>query len=515
MLLWLIFLPITGGFIGWLSHLFSPHLATSVRSRNIFKKLPAWIAMLSIFIALVIAILLWHDAITTLEQDENWSKSVNFQWIPLLGIHFHLVLDSLSILLITTSLLVVILTLLYSYKESIHRTALFYFCLLMMTSSVMMLFVVTDLFLLFLCWEAIAIPFYFLISLWGRRDSSTQLRFSGVSKFLIYTQISGLFMLISIVSLALINWNLTDIWTFDSQVLTKTPISSDVEFFLMLGFLIAFMVRIPLVPFHNWFIEAHIEASTAGSMMTSGLLVSTGIYGLLRFALPMFPNAFQMIVPVMLTISFLTVLYSALVAFNQSDIKKLIAYVNIAIMGFLTAVIYSGSILAYQGVIIQTIAMNLSMVGLFVISGLLVEAYLTRNINQFIGLRAQINHLSTFTLFFMLAVVGIPGTANFVGNFMMLLGIYGVFSYYTILLIIGLVLISVAFVVRLHPIFYGSLEQTTISKQTLAKKDILLLLTLIAILFFIGLYPKMILDMSYPFIYQTVQHMNAAHIGGN
>jgi len=140
-----------------------------------------------------------------------------------------------------------------------------------MASAIMMLFVITDLFLMFFFWEAVAIPIYFLISLWGRRDLNSQLRFNGASKFLIYTQISSLLMLISIVSLALINWNITAKWTFDYQILTNTPISSNTEFLLMLGFLAAFIIRIPLIPFHNWFIEAHIESSTSGSFII-GLL---------------------------------------------------------------------------------------------------------------------------------------------------------------------------------------------------------------------------------------------------
>ena len=192
----------------------------------------------------------------------------------------------------------------------------------------------------------------------------------------------------------------------------------------MLGFLAAFIIRIPLVPFHNWFIEAHIESSTSGSIMISGLLLNTATFGLLRFVIPLFPNASLAIMPVISTVAMFTVFYAALLAFNQTDIKKLIAYIHIALMGFVTAIIYSGTVIAFQGVVIQMIAITLAIVGMFMISGLLVECYLTRNINQFIGLKEKVRYLSSFTLFFMLAVLGIPGTANFVGNYMMLLGSY-------------------------------------------------------------------------------------------
>lgn len=513
MLLWLVFLPVLGGFIGWLCQFFLQRETTSVRVQIRWGKLPTAVASMTIFITLLIAINLWADAIVVLQQGNDWTKEVNFEWIPLLGIRFHLVLDGFSLIMITSALFTVMLTIIYSIKENPSNLGLFYFCILFMTSAVMMLFVITDLFLLFFFWEAVAIPIYFLISLWGRRDSSSQLRFSGASKFLIYTQISSLLMLISIVSLALINWNLTSHWSFDYQILTKTPISSYTEFLLMLGFLAAFFVRIPFVPFHNWFIDAHIESSTTGSMMISGLLLNTATFGLLRFVIPLFPNATVVMLPLILFLALFTVVYCALLAFNQTDIKKLIAYVHIALMGFVTAIIYSGSVLAYQGVVIQMIAINLAIVGMFIIGGLLVECYSTRNISQFTGLKEHIRYLSSFTLFFILAVLGIPGTANFIGNYMMLLGSYASFPYYSVLLMIGLLLLSISFIIRMQPIFYGAINKGTATKRKLSKKDILLLTSILALLIFIGLYPQVILDISYSVMNQTQQYIISERAG--
>ncbi|MWP46635.1 NuoM family protein [Gilliamella sp. Pas-s27] len=513
MLLWLVFLPVIGGFIGWLCHVCLQRGVVSTNVQMRWSKLPIIVAFITIFLTLSMTIILWIDSVNVLDQGENWTKEVNLEWIPLLGIHFHLVLDGLSTVVITSTLFIVLLTIVYSSKESLNNLGLFYFCLLFMTSAIMILFVITDLFLMFLFWEAVAIPIYFLISLWGRRDSSSQLRFNGTSKFLIYTQLSSLIMLISIVSLALINWNLTGHWTFDYQVLIKTPISSYTEFLLMLGFLVAFIVRIPFVPFHSWFIETHIESSTTGSMMVSGLLLNTASFGLLRFVIPLFPNASVTIMPLMLVFALITVVYAALLAFNQTDIKKLIAYIHIALMGFVTAIIYSGSVIAYQGVVIQMIAVNLTIVGMFIISGLLVESYSTRNINQFVGLKERVPYLSSFTLYFILAVLGIPGTANFVGNYMMLLGSYNTFSFYTILLVIGLLLVSISFIVRMQPIFYGSVDKVPTAKHLLSKKDVLLLSSVLIALIFIGLYPQVVLDMSYSVVNQTQQYIATERVG--
>lgn len=511
MLLWLVFLPVIGGFIGWLCQVFLQRIVVSTDVQLRWQRLPIMVAFTTILITLILAIVLWANAINV-EPDTSWSKEVIYDWIPLLGIHFHLLLDGLSLVVITSTLFIVLLVIIYSSKENLNNLGLFYLCVLFMTSAIMMLFVITDLFLMFFFWEAVAIPIYFLISLWGRRDLNSQ-RFNGANKFLIYTQISSLLMLISIVSLALINWNLTGQWTFDYQILTKTPISSNTEFLLMLGFLAAFLIRIPLVPFHNWFIEAHIESSTSGSMMISGLLLNTATFGLLRFVIPLFPNASLAIMPVISILAMFTVFYAALLAFNQTDIKKLIAYIHIALMGFVTTIIYSGSVIAFQGVVIQMIAINLAIVGMFMISGLLAECYLTRNINQFIGLKEQVRYLSSFTLFFMLAVLGIPGTANFVGNYMMLLGSYTSYSYYTILLVIGLLLLSISLIIRMQPIFYGVVDKVDVTKHFLSKKDILLLSSVLIVLIFIGLYPKMVLDISYSTVNQTQQYITAERVG--
>lgn len=513
MLLWLVFLPVLGGFIGWLCPIFIHRKVTSSDTQPRWNNLSFIIALITISITLILIINLWLNATATIEQGENWAEEVNFEWISLLGIRFHLCLDSLSIIVISSSLLIVLITIIYSSKENINNPGLFYFSILLMTSAVILLFTVTDLFLLFFFWEAATIPVYFLISLWGRRDSNSLLRFNGASKFLIYTQVSSLLMLISIVSLVLINWNLTGHWTFDYRVLTKTPISSNTEFWLMLGFMAAFIVRVPFVPFHNWFIEAHIESSTTGSMMISGLLLSTTIFGILRFVIPLFPNATLMIVPYILALALFSIFYSALVAFTQTDIKKLIAYIHIALMSFLTAIIYSGSIIAYQGVIIQMIAINFAIVGMFIISGLLVECYSTRNINQFSGVKHQVSYLSTFTLFFILAVLGIPGTANFIGNYLMLLGSFGSYSYYTILLAIGLLLLSISFIIRMQPIFFSVPDEETAPKNQLSKKDLLLLSSLSAVLILIGLYPQLILDMSYSVVNQIQQYITTERVG--
>lgn len=526
MLFWLVFLPILGGLVGWLVEAYLRRSFTQVKECKIEYKShilllnkirdefcyfsAGWIALVTMFGILVMTGFLGVDALIAFNHGEDWLLSINYDWIPLFGIQFHLVMDGLSVLMIMLTIIIVIAAILYSRKDMPTSSGLFYLCLLFMTASVIMLFVAVDLFLWFFLWEAVAIPLYFLITLWGRRDSNTQLRINGASKFLIYTQVSSLIMLIAIIYLALANWQLTNQWTFDYYVLIKTPISSYIELLLMLGFLIAVIVRLPLIPFHNWFIDAHIESSTTGSIMISGLLANTAIYGLLRFVIPLFPNASLTIAPFMMGLSLITLFYTALLCFSQSDIKRLIAYVHIALISLCIAMIYSGSLLAYQGIVLQIISVSLVIVGLFIISGLLAERYSTRNINHFSGLKSNVKYLSTLTLFYILAILGMPGTANFVSYFMMLLGSYQNSALYTILVMGGLILLSVSIIVRIQPIFYGVVDKPRLPKQTISLKDLSLLIGILLILFFIGLYPQWVFELSGSSINKIQQIISSA-----
>lgn len=526
MLVWLVFLPLLGGLVGWLLDAYLQRSFAQIKQnkrnldnssdlicklRDEFRLFSAnWIALAFVLGSLVITGIFMLKAFNGENPELSRIEVVDLDWMPLLGIRFHLVLDGLAILMIFLTLIITAIAIIYSRRERPNSSGLFYFCLLFMSSAVIMSFVTVDLFLFLLIWEAVSIPVYFLIVLWGRRDSNAQLRFNGASKFLIYTQVSSLLMLISIVSLALINWKLTNKWSFDSATLINTPISSYVEFLLMLGFLVAFLVRIPLLPFHGWFIQAHIESSTTGSIMISGLLVNTAIYSLLRLVIPLFPNASLTIMPIMVGLAIITLFYVAILCFNQNDIKRLIAYAHIGLMSVMTAVLYSGSLLAYQGIVIEIIAISLVIVGLFIISNLLIERYLTRNINHFIGLKSHVKYLSTLTLFFILAILGVPGTANFVGNFMMFLGSYESSAYFGVLLIIGLCLLSISIIIRIQPMFYGLVDKPIIDKKHISVKDLSLLIFILIILFFIGLYPQWSLDLCYPAMNKIQQIIGSA-----
>ena len=522
MLFWLVFLPLLGGLIGGglsllpqkLCQQCDQSLSDQSQSRNRFwQKIkdeyicfsPMWFAFMTILVTFIISVILACDAHIAYGQGKTWEEIIDIEWIPLLGIHFHLVLDGFSLLMTMLTTLVVSIAILYSRKERHSSPILFYLCILFMTSAVIALFTAKDLFLLFFLWEAITIPVYFLITLWGQREPDFERRFASAGNFLIYNQIASFFMLISIVSLALMNWKITNQWTFNYYVLIDTSISSFVEFFLMLGFLVAFIVRIPLVPFHRWFIDTHITSSTTGSIIISSLLVNSAIYCILQFAIPMFPNASVAIMPVMLALTLITLFYTAFITFSQNDITKLIAYAHIALMSFITAIIYAGTGLSYYGVVLQIIAVTLTMVGLFIISGLLVEYYGTRDIRKVSSLKNSVKHLSFLTLFFILAIIGVPGTVNFTGNLMMLFGSYESSFIYTVFLVIGLFMLSISIIIRIQPIFYGAKKSAQVNSKRVSFYDLLLLIIILCVLFAIGLYPQWVIDMSAPVVNKIQQ----------
>jgi NADH-quinone oxidoreductase subunit M len=536
----LIFLPIIGGIVCWLISILlakkfnfaitaEQQLITSSGKIAFIEKCKqqwlrygiAWIAIAIILIELIISLYYWYDCLHSLSSGvaDTWEKQLDVTWIPFLGIRFHVMLDGFSVIMVTLTLFLTLLTLLYSLKEKHTNIGLYYLCILWCCSSVVGLLTAVDLFLFFLFWEMVSIPLYFLVVLWGRRDSNAQLRFNGAIKLLIFTQASSLVMLLSIISLALINLSLTKVWSFDYDTLINTPISARAEFLLMIGFFLAFIVRMPLIPFHSWFIDAHIESSTTSSMMISGLLMNAAVYGILRFVLPIFPNASLIFAPFVMLYALGSLYYSAFLVFNQSDIKKLIAYVHIALISFLTFMIYVGNILIYQGVIIQMIAISLSITGLFMVSGMLTDRYLTRNIKQFIGLRGRINYLPAFTLFFVLAILGIPGTANFIGNLMQLFGAYKLYPSLVLILLIGLLFASIALLIRMQPILYGltSVHEANISViyKAMSPREFGLLFILAISLLVIGLYPQFILDTSYPMIYKIQHYLDASQIVDN
>ncbi|MBP2167637.1 NADH-quinone oxidoreductase subunit M [Erwinia toletana] len=483
---WLILLPFVGGLLCWQFERFG-------------TKVPRWIALITMGLTLVLSLQLWMQGGYSLTQAAGlpqWQSEFSAAWIPRFGINFHLALDGLSLLMVVLTGLLGLMAVLCSWKEIENNQGFFYLNLMWILGGVIGVFLAIDMFLFFFFWEMMLVPMYFLIALWGHKASDGKTRITAATKFFIYTQASGLVMLIAILGLVFVHYNATGVWTFNYTELLKTPMSHGVEYLLMLGFFIAFAVKMPVVPLHGWLPDAHSQAPTAGSVDLAGILLKTAAYGLLRFSLPLFPNASAEFAPVAMGLGIIGIFYGAWMAFTQYDIKRLIAYTSISHMGFVLIAIYTGSQLAFQGAVIQMIAHGLSAAALFILCGQLYERLHTRDMRQMGGLWSRIKWLPGLSLFFAVANLGMPGTGNFVGEFMILTGSFKVAPVVIIIATFGLVFASVYSLIMMQRAYYGPAKSDT-PLPGMSPREFLMIMVLVVLLVLLGVYPQPILDTSH------------------
>ena len=482
---WLIILPFVGGLLCWQFERFGP-------------KVPRWIALIAMGLTLVLSLQLWFQGDYSLTQATGlpkWQSEFSVPWIERFGINFHLALDGLSLLMVVLTGLLGIMAILCSWNEIEKWHGFFHLNLLWILGGVIGVFLAIDLFLFFFFWEMMLVPMYFLIALWGHKASDGKTRITAATKFFIYTQASGLVMLVAILALVFVHYNATGVWTFNYEDLLKTPMSHTVEYVLMLGFFIAFAVKMPVVPLHGWLPDAHSQAPTAGSVDLAGILLKTAAYGLLRFSLPLFPNASAEFAPIAMWLGIVGIFYGAWMAFSQYDIKRLVAYSSISHMGFVLIAIYTGSQLAYQGAVIQMIAHGLSAAALFILSGQLYERLHTRDMRQMGGLWSRIKWLPAMSLFFAVANLGMPGTGNFVGEFMVLTGSFQSVPVIIVIGTFGLVFASVYSLIMMQRAYYGA-PKSDAPLAGMSAREFLIIMVLVVLLVLLGVYPQPILDTS-------------------
>src|SRR5574340_1276834 len=333
LLTWLYLIPFLGGLIAW-----------ALGRRPLAARLTALLACAAVF-GLGLSMWAAHPARSAanavlLEQ--------RLPWIPALGVSYHLALDGLSLLLILLTGLLGMVAVAASWREVTLRVGAFHFTLLAVLAGVIGVFLARDLLLFYFFWELMLVPMYFLIGLWGHER-----RLYAALKFFLFTFISGLFLLAAILGLVFLHWRGGGALTFDSALLLNTALPPSTALWLMLGFFLAFAVKLPVVPLHTWLADAHTEAPTAGSVVLAGLLLKTGAYGMLRFALPLFPQASTTWAPVACWLGIAGILYGAFLAYGQRDFKRLVAFSSISHMGFVLLGLYAGHPLARLGATLE------------------------------------------------------------------------------------------------------------------------------------------------------------------
>jgi NADH-quinone oxidoreductase subunit M len=478
-LFWLIAILFVGGLIAWLSE----------KVNTILVRVVSLITLLIDFVMIVIFWFANYDAIK-LSSNNDWITQINWSWIPEFGIRFHLAIDGLSLILIALTLFLGILSVLTSWSEIKDRVGFFHFNILWILAGIMGVFLSLDLFLFYFFWEVMLIPMYFIIGIWGHEN-----RIYAAFKFFIFTQASGLLMFIAILALYFIHGSQTGNYTFEYEALLGTSLSSAAAMWLMLGFLIAFAVKLPAVPFHNWLPDAHTEAPTAGSVILAGLLLKTGAYGILRFVIPLFPSAAKEFAPIAMLIGVAGILYGAKLAFAQTDLKRLVAYSSVSHMGFVLLGIFALNQLAFQGVVMQMIAHGISTGALFILVGSLQERIHTRDLNQMGGLWEQVPKMGAIGLLFTMASLGLPGLGNFIAEFLVLSGSYQASIFITALAALGLVASTIYSLRILQKVFYGNKVKEW-SLKDFNFRELVMMSSMIIIIVWLGIFPQTFLNTS-------------------
>lgn len=486
-LLALIFVLLLGGFAAWFSERWSPIA-------------PRWVAITTLTVEALLLVLLYTVVDHANGLSSTWFAGFYSSWIPRFGICFHLAMDGLSLLLITLTVLLGFMAVSSSWTEIKDRQGFFFFNLLTCLAGTVGVFLAVDLFLFFFFWELMIIPMYFLISIWGHED-----RTYAAIKFFIFTQVSSLLLLLAIVILVQIHHNQSGAYSFDYFELLNTTLEPGIAFWLMLGFFVAFTVKLPMVPFHSWLPDAHTQAPTGGSVILAGVMLKTGAYGLLRFVIPLFPDAAYQFAPVAMTLGAVSVLYGAMMAFAQSDLKRLIAYTSISHMGFILLGVFSWNLLALQGAVVTMLAHGISASALFMIAGALQERLHTREMGNMGGLRSVLPKLSGLTLFFAIASLGLPGLGNFIGEFLVLQGAFSVNAVLVSLTALVLILAPVYALVLIQKTFYGPPSQHS-SLYDAGRREWASLGLLVLATVWLGLSPQTVLNVSAPALKQEMQN---------
>ena len=412
-------------------------------------------------------------------------------WIPRFGISVALSLDGLSLLMVALTMFLGLVAVVSSWEEIESGHGFFQFNILWVMAGVVGVFTAMDLFLFFFFWEVMLIPMYFLIAIWGHENKSY-----ASMKFFLFTQISGLLMLLAILALVFVHFRSSGEITFSYEKLLGADIDPAIAMWLMLGFFAAFATKLPSVPVHTWLPDAHTQAPTAGSVILAGILLKTGAYGLIRIAVPLFPEASVDFSFWAMLLGAVSILYGGFMAFSQTDFKRLVAYSSIAHMGFILIGVYAFNEVGMQGAIVTMVAHGFSTAALFMMAGALQHRLHTREMTRMGGLWARAPRMGVMTLFFVVASVGMPGLGNFVGEFLALLGAFEKNVPLAVAATVGIVVAAVYGLYLMQRSFQGTPNPDVAEMADFGARDMSVMILMAAALVWVGVYPQPVLDLA-------------------
>jgi NADH-quinone oxidoreductase subunit M len=423
-----------------------------------------WIRRIALAISLVefaLSLLLIRGFVTDSSQ---YQFAEYHNWIPSPPIHYHIGVDGISLFLVILTAFLTPVAILASWKSIQQRVRGFFITLLVLETGVIGVFVSLDLFLFFLFWEAMLFPMYFLIGVWGHER-----RIYAAIKFILYTMLGSILMLVAMIWLYELSGSF-DLPQIQSMLVSgQVTLSLRTELLLFAAFFLAFAIKVPLFPLHTWLPDAHTEAPTAGSVILAGVLLKMGTYGMLRFCLPLFPEAAHRFAPYVAVLAIIGIIYGALVAMVQTDLKRLVAYSSVSHLGFVVLGLFAFDPTAVQGALYQMLNHGVSTGALFVIVGMLYDRRHTHLIREFGGLATPLPVIAAFFLFVSLASAGLPMLNGFVGEFLILSGTFVRHANWASPAAIGVILSAVYLLWAYQRVFFGEVTQE--KNRTLADAD--------------------------------------------
>jgi len=463
--------------------------ANNANAERNLKQTALWISFLNFIASLVL--LFAFDI-----NNPEFQFVERYFWLDS-SISYHLGVDGISILLIVLTTMLLPICILASYDNIQFAVKEYLICFLVLETFMVGVFCSLDLVLFYLFFEGGLIPMFLIIGIWGgeRRVYST-------FKFFLYTLAGSVFMLLAIIY---IYW---EAGTTNVVELLKYNFTYSQQFYLWLAFFASFVVKIPMWPFHTWLPDAHVEAPTAGSVILAGVLLKMAGYGFIRFSIGMFPEASLFFAPMVFTLSIIAIIATSLIALVQKDMKKLIAYSSVAHMGFVTLGIFTLTIQGIEGGIIQMISHGIVSAALFLCVGVVYDRLHTREIERYGGLVNKMPFYSFTFMIFILASLGLPGTSGFVGEFLVLLSIFSINTYFAIFATTGVVLAATYSLWLYRKVIFGALVKDDLMDiLDLTKKEIVIFVPLIFLTIFIGIYPKPVIDIIEPSALNVVENI--------
>ncbi len=435
---------------------------------------------------------------------EDFQFVERMPWISAFGIEYYLGIDGISLMLIVLTGFLTPIALLSSWESIEKKVKEFSIFMLLLETSMLGVFAALDLFLFYVFWDFVLIPMYFLIGVWGYER-----RIYAAIKFILFTMAGSVLMLVAIIGLSWLHHTATGNYSFDVIRLYQLDIAEQTQYWFFLAFALAFVIKIPLFPFHTWLPDAHVEAPTPGSVILAGVMLKMGGYGLIRFAFPLFPEAALYFAPALAVLAVIAIVYGALVAMVQPDMKKLVAYSSVSHMGFVVLGIAAMNLQGVQGATYQMLAHGVTTGGLFCLVGMLSDRRHTRLISEYGGIKEIVPRLTAGALILTLASIGLPGMNGFIGEFLIMLGGFQWEPRFVVVAGLGVILSAVYMLWMFQRVFYGEVTNDHNRRMPdLSPREWAIIGPLAAMAIYMGVFPNPFLKPMEPAVNRIVERVN-------